>query len=187
MSKALRDFLNYFGQEQDPYPWALTTEAIAPDLEMSLSPEEEADLDERSERFFASLETLSPSEPAKVTSKTLDNLLSRLSQWLPQDQCTNVVKICQAQCLVATEYRDQLALAIAELLPQWNSDDRQILMRNYAGAFRSRTASRSLAPKADKVWDEMSAVEQGQYLVAIADVVLTELNELDEESDETNP
>ena len=183
MSKALSDFLNYFNQEQSRYPWQLTTESaetIAERVEDELSQEEEADLQERSNRFFMSLDTLLGEAQKDIVTQTIDTLLSRLEQWLPRQQCLDVVKICQAKRLAAEEYRDQLALAIAELLPQWNGDDRAILMRNYAGAFRSGNSNaRSLKLSSEKDWDAMSAVEQGQYLVAIADMVLTELNEID--------
>lgn len=188
MSNALNDFLSYFEQDvsqnQPPYPWALTAEAIAPELESEIrvSPEEEADLNGRSERFFASLTTLVDAEAGRTIATTVDELLTRLSQWLPRERCLEIVKICQAKCLMATDYSEQLTLAIADLLPQWNSDDRQLLLRPYAVAFRSRTEPRHLGPEADKVWDEMSVVEQGQYLVAIADFVLTELNNLDLEN-----
>ena len=91
-----------------------------------------------------------------------------------QDIIIEMLKICQAKCRLAVDYPEQLTLAIADLLPQWNSDDRLILMRTYAGAFRGGAQTQKLESGQD--WEAMSAVEQGQYLVAIADFVLTELN-----------
>ena len=181
MSKALSDFLNYFDQDQHQYPWELTVETIAPEIKAELSEEETSDLQERSDRFFASLGTLLGTEQSIVNTQTIDVLLEHLSQLLPREQCLNVVKICQAKRVAAEEYREQLALAIADLLPHWNSDDRSILMRNYAGAFRSGGKTANLATNSEKAWDGMSAVEQGQYLVAIADMVLTELNRMETE------
>ena len=104
MSKALSDFLNYFNQEQSRYPWQLTTEsaeAIAPRVKAELSQEEEADLQERSNRFLMNLDTLLGEAKENVAKQTMDTLLSRLEQWLPRQQCLDVVKICQAEACQA--------------------------------------------------------------------------------------
>ncbi|OKH12911.1 hypothetical protein NIES208_15565 [[Limnothrix rosea] IAM M-220] len=181
MSEAFKDFLNYFGSDQECYLWALKDGAIAGDLETelaSITEEEQVDLQQRSQRFFESLDSLLGSQ-REVVSTTL---LERLGGLLPRQQCLDILKICQEKRDLVTDYREQLSLAIADLLPQWHHEDRTILMRSYAGAFRGGSTANDSLPGSDKNWDVMSPLEQAQRLVAIADFVLTELHTLDNEN-----
>ncbi|WP_041763314.1 hypothetical protein [[Leptolyngbya] sp. PCC 7376] len=179
MSEAFKDFLNYFEGDRQPYPWTLNSGAIADDLERELEPiseMEEADLANRSQRFFENLEPLIQNSQGSIET----TLFTRIGNFLPRQQCLDILKICQEKRDLAKDFSEQLQLAIADLLPQWNGEDRAILMRSYAGAFRGGVEmdSRKLT-SSNKSWEAMSAVEQAQYVVAIADFVLTELNETD--------
>ena len=91
-------------------------------------------------------------------------------------QCLDILKICQGKQQLVSDVAGQLRLAIADLLPQWSGEDRAIFMRSYAGAFRGSGEETLQQLTTEKVWNDMSAVEQAQYTVAIADFVLTELN-----------
>ncbi len=175
MSEAFKDFLNYFGSDQERYGWQLKDGAIAVDFDVeqvSMTEAEELDLQNRSQRFFDSLDSLL-TDAATTTQTTL---LKRLDSLLPRQQCLDILKICQEKRDLVKDYREQLSSAIAELLPQWHDEDRTILMRSYAGAFRSGSSAEQSLFKSEKAWEQMSSVEQAQYLVAIADFVLTELN-----------
>ena len=178
MSEAFKDFLGYFEQDEQRYPWLLDNGAIADDVETDLehlSAADATDLEQRSQRFFSSLDSLLEDKSSAIETK----LFARVGTYLPRQQCLDILKICQGKQQLVSDVAEQLRLAIADLLPQWSGEDRAIFVRSYAGAFRGGGDQTLQQLTTEKVWDEMSPLEQAQSTVAIADFVLTELNSME--------
>jgi hypothetical protein len=72
------------------------------------------------------------------------------------------------------ELSDRLRCVLGDLLPQWSAADMDILLRSYGSALRGG-ASPGLPDGAGQSWEELSPLVQAQYLVAIANFCLTEL------------
>ena len=183
MSEAFEDFLNYFQTDGEGeglrYPWDLKDKAIAASLGEDLPPiaaTEAQELEARSQRFFEGLDNVfATGQTTTVTA----NLLERISRMLPRPQCLEILKVCQEKRDLMTDYPQQLTAVIAAVLPQWNGEDRAILMRSYAGAFRGGAKVKVQDLNVAEDWEAMSALDQAKSLVAIADLVLTELQTAD--------
>lgn len=154
------------------YPWNVAAaeryfdqlEAEAPATELG---EAEA------EQFFSQLEQLWEQRPA-ADSVSLASLAEGLaSRCISIPQAALETLATKATALLDSQLSalDQLVACVQDVLPQWDVEDLQVMARPYAYAMRSQ--EQKLPENVD--WESLSEVEQGRLAMAIANWIMTEL------------
>ncbi|TVR15758.1 MAG: hypothetical protein EA395_01010 [Phormidium sp. GEM2.Bin31] len=82
--------------------------------------------------------------------------------------CDLAKQTCPEQSLL-----ERLVGCVGELLPQWATEDLQVLARPLAYAMRGQS---QMPPLDDRPWDDLSNLEQARLSLVMAQVALQQLN-----------
>lgn len=154
------------------YPWnAAAAEQYFDQLEAETPATELGEAE--AEQFFSKLDQLWEQQPT-ADSIGLANLAEGLAaRCISIPQAALATLATQATALVGSQLSalDQLVACVQEVLPQWDVEDLQVMARPYAYAMRSQ--EQKLPENVD--WESLSEVEQGRLAMAIANWIMTEL------------
>lgn len=133
---------------------------------------DEQEFSDRAQRFYAGLDQVFA--PRLSVQRLTAQLLERFGTMLPLDQLEQIVVTYQQLEAQSLGKRDWIQRGLQVLLPQWLPEDLLLLQRPYSAAFRGES-SMPLLPIAAEGWAGLSPLAQAQWVVAIAEVVVTEL------------
>lgn len=155
-------------QQERVYPWNPTAESFT-DLDQSMDWEVAPGA---ASSFFANLDQqwqqIAPS-PLSVLVQSLSARFANLPQFNLEAMAHRASEMAQSQL----SRLDQLVGCAQELVPVWAVEDFQVVARPYASAMRG--GSPDLPATAD--WDALSDLERSRIAVAIAHMMLKELQQ----------
>jgi hypothetical protein len=168
------EFLEVLLDEETCYPWNPAdpeNEAYFEQLEQNFSPLDclaPEELNDRSERFFASLHQCWDN---LETDRVKYNVIQRFGHLVPCDWIDAIAQ--QATCIISNNLStlDRLVTCVKPLLSDWDTEDLQVFARPLANAMRGESSVKA-AP-----WDELSRIEKARLTLKIAQEVLVELEE----------
>ncbi len=180
------DLLQIILEPEASYPWNPAqpeSEAFFTQLEHKFTFAELSldDIEMRSQQLFSQLDRLweitDPSviEESSLLKKLLALLSEQFAPLVPQSWLNAIAQ--QAEILTDANHshlslETKLVECVQELLPNWLTEDLQVLARPYAWAMRS-----SEPPNLRAVdWTELSEIEQVRFTLAIAHFALSQVN-----------
>ena len=116
----------------------------------------EAELTDRSGRFFSAMEQLWADDLATV--------LMRKFVTVPQAVIAAIAAQAEKMSAASGELADKLIFCVQETLPMWAEDDLRVFARPLAYAMRGEVASEP----SNKDWAGLSEIEQAKLTLAIA-------------------
>lgn len=165
-----------------PYPWNPAdpeTEAYLQAAEAQLPFADAFDeiLETTSPPAIANLERLWSDTAAEDT--LLETVQTALQQkfgaWVPHTWLEAIATQARSQQTASRSFAEQLVQCVNPLLPQWPSQDLQVLARPFAYAMRGESLDSSLAALSQKAWTELSEIEKARVSLAIARYALSQL------------
>lgn len=131
----------------------------------------EQDFADRSERFFAHLDSL-------FAAPTLQTSLAQKFSIVPQAFLNAIADQAQKMVNSSATLADQLVQCVQEVLPQWAEDDLLVFARPLAYAMRgdeSNAVDATVNGIRSKEWEKLSETEQAKLSLAIARYALDQL------------
>jgi hypothetical protein len=176
------DLLNYYSEEflevllneETCYPWNPAdpeTETYFEQLEQNFSLIDSCDAEElesQSERFFTCLHQCWENS---ATDRVKYNVIQRFSHLVPCNWIDAIAK--QATCTISNNLSgiDRLVACVKPLLSDWDIEDLQVFARPLAYTMRGEISVKAVP------WDELSEIEKARLTLKIAQEVLIELEE----------
>lgn len=170
--------------ENSAYPWSPEQAESynyfeETDLNLSLSDcFSNDDITERAQVFFEHIENLWPPISLyqllveKLTLNGGGTLLCRI----PEDILRGISKAAVVRDKAFQTLGEQLVFCVSQILPQWDSEDLQVLARPMVNAMRgnnNRALESIFTKMGSQEWHELSQVEQARLSLAIAHYALT--------------
>ncbi|WP_159783994.1 hypothetical protein [Sodalinema gerasimenkoae] len=145
------------------YPWnpgecEALNEAVALGEPLKV---DDLNLGDRSPVFFEQLDS------CMVYASLCERFGSQVPTSILKRLCDLAKQTCPDQSLL-----NQLVGCVGDLLPQWATEDLQVLARPLAYTMRGQPPNELVG---DRPWDELSSLEQARLSLAIAQVALQEL------------
>jgi hypothetical protein len=135
---------------------------------------EPAEMEQRSQHFFAPFEYLwSNSSPPE-----LSKFLSEHFLYVPQNILTGIAE--EVKKLVSSNLSliEQLVKSVQPVLTNWVEDDLMVIARPLAFNMRSKTTENAnLANLSNVNWDDLSELEKARFTMAIARFALNEIKD----------
>lgn len=110
-----------------------------------------------------------------LASPWRDQLIHRFEKLLPVDLLQTLITTAVSLAASQESRLQQLVNCGGAVLPGWDADDLRVLARPLAYAFRSGQQSQVLASAPEVGWQERSAVDRAKLGLAIAAILLDEL------------
>lgn len=159
------------------YPWNPAEPATADyyletDRHFSLDNWSDAEISQRSQSFYAQIQSCWANSPAPALSPVaalIQKFGSRVPhQWLAQI-AANVSDLATNQL----EPIDLLVQSVQDLLPNWQTEDLLVIARPYAYAMRGDTGVTHIDNIARPLaWTELSELERAKLTIAIAQAAI---------------
>jgi hypothetical protein len=152
-------------EELEVYPWepdraeSYFEEA---DAEFNWEGWSEGEIEGRSDRFFSQLNDCFSTAKETTTQK--------FSSLVPQAWLEVIAQKAKAVAAANVSLADRLVECVAELLPNWGTEDLLVLARPLAYSMRDESVSiESLVPRIKETpWKELSEIEKARLSLAIA-------------------
>ena len=167
----------------DTYPWNPAEPDTADyyleaDRHFSLDDWSDAEITQRSQLFFAQIQSCWANSPAPVLEiSPLAALIEKFGARVPQQWLGQIAE--NVRCLATNQLEpiDLLIQSVQDLLPNWAADDLLVIARPYAYAMRGDTGVENIdnivRPLA---WTELSELERAKLTIAIAQAAITALS-----------
>lgn len=167
--------------EDSIYPWdgSMEAEAYFIEAEQEFGALWQAEeMSERSHNFLSQLDRLwQAATPANAISSLQANLRSQFAARIPQNWLDAIAKQAIQALNTQQSLAGQLVQCVQELLPNFGTEDLQVLARPYAYAMRgsSNEIPQMLANITLERWVALSEIQQAKVSLAIARYALEQL------------
>jgi citrate lyase gamma subunit len=166
--------------DESPYPWnpaEVGADNYFAELEAALEREVAAtawmaaDFASRGQALAQTMEQMwAAIAPAPASTLTTDLFQQFVSQ-VPQDFLEKIAQKARQVLEANLSLADQLVACVQEALPEWGTDDLQVLARPFAYAMRGAETERleaALRSVRCAQWTELTSIEQARLSLAIA-------------------
>jgi hypothetical protein len=158
--------------DSDVYPWEPAQAEVYFDDVDEFQWEEwsEEEIEVRSHKLFSQLDN--------CFSTPKPSLNQRFASLVPQGWVENIAQKAKAAAAANVSMADRLVDCVAELLPNWGTEDLLVLARPLAYSMRDEVTSiESLVPRINQTpWVELSEIEKARLSLAIARYVIDDLD-----------
>jgi hypothetical protein len=161
------------------YPWNPADPATADyyleaDRHFSLDDWSDAEITQRSQSFFAQIQSCWANSPTPVLELSpLAALIEKFGARVPQQWLAQIAANVSGLATNQLEPIDRLVQSVQDLLPNWAAEDLLVIARPYAYAMRGDTGVNNIdnivRPLA---WTELSELERAKLTIAIAQAAI---------------
>lgn len=180
----------------DTYPWLNAQDpsntayfdTLEEDWQSHASEEENSAIAAQEAQFFQRLEqvwanvdaaTTQPSASSSDALATIQStLIEQFQERIPVEMIRSLTHTVHRAASQPLSLADQLVQSVQNILPEWGTEDLQVLARPYAFAMRGPESDKlevALRSVRYAAWTELSGVEQARLSLAIARYTLSQM------------
>jgi hypothetical protein len=156
------------------YPWNPADPETADyytesDLHFSLDDWSDAEISQKSQSFFTTIQSCWDRQADNVRSNALETLTAKFGARVPQQWLERIAANASALASSNLEPVEQLVSAVRDLLSNWATDDLLVMARPYAYAMRCNPG----VDNPDNIvrpleWEQLSELERAKLTILIA-------------------